>query len=301
MTSCARDASKSEYSLLVGDERMSRDGAWISRTAMLVAGYRARATAAPHAVCRDEWAARLAGDEGVKLSERMDTLFPTGELWLAIRTRVIDEEVTRSIAAGVRQIVILGAGLDTRAARLAHEGVRFFEVDRVEMQREKLSRLKLLRDYPMSAATYVSCNFETESFVAQLAGSGFSVKEPALFVWEGVVYYLTEPAVRSTLVTISKECDPHAAVIFDYVGKKLVEGRVRDLDDLGMRGMVADLGEPLHFGIDHPIPLLYECGFRKVRVTSFDEACLNLTGTYDRARKFRFQGLVLASREREFG
>jgi len=55
------------------------------------------------------------------------------------------------------------------------------------------------------------------------------------------------------------------------------------------------MGEPLLFGTDHAIPLLHEVGFRKAHVTSFDEIALNLTGTYDRARTFRFQHVVLAS------
>lgn len=58
------------------------------------------------------------------------------------------------------------------------------------------------------------------------------------------------------------------------------------------------LGERIVFGTNDPLPMLYEEGFRHVRSVSFDEACLSLTGTYDRAREFRFQRIVLASRTR---
>lgn len=266
-----------------------------SKTALLMAAYRGRATAAPNAICSDPWAETLAGDEGRELATSWDESYPYMELWTAVRTAFIDRCVRRA-SLTMRQIVLLGAGLDTRAARLAYEGVRFFEVDRAESQADKLARIGALRDYPRAAATYVSCDFEKESFLERLRACGFEPAQPALFVWEGVTPYLTEGAVRTTLRTIAERTDPESAIVFDHVRKKLVAGDVRDPIDLEPRAIVERLGEPLRFGIDDVLPLLYEEGFRRVRVQTFDEACLELTGTYERARKFRFQGLVVASR-----
>ena len=59
--------------------------------------------------------------------------------------------------------------------------------------------------------------------------------------------------------------------------------------------LVERLGEPIRFGTDDPLPLLYESGFRHVRTSSFDEMCLSLTGTYERDRAFRFQHIALCS------
>lgn len=276
---------------------MPRSGEDASRTARLVAGYRARATARPDGVCADAWAKDLAGEEGIELSRRMDAVFPSGELWVAVRTAFIDAEVRRLTAGegGAGQVVILGAGLDTRAVRLAAPGVRYFEVDHPATQDDKLTRLRALRAYPLDAATYVSCDFETEDFVERLVARGYYAAAPGLFVWEGVTYYLSEDAVRATLGRIARGCHPKTWVLFDHVRSALVEGRVRDPADLATRELVRDLGEPLRFGIDDALPLLYDEGYRWVRTTSFDEACLSLTGTYDRSRKFRFQSLVLAS------
>ncbi len=108
--------------------------------------------------------------------------------------------------------------------------------------------------------------------------------------------YLTEAAVRATLRRIAKGTHPASVVVFDHLRKKIVAGDVREKKDLESRAFVADLGEPLRFGIDYPLPLLYEEGFRRVRALTFDEICLDLTATYDRERAFRFQGIVLASR-----
>jgi methyltransferase (TIGR00027 family) len=269
------------------------DAAAPSRTALLVAGYRARLTAAGSPLCCDPWASALAGDEGLALSRRLDASQPHMELWIGVRTRVLDLAVQRR-APGLGQVVVLGAGFDTRAARLAHTDVRFFEVDTPGTQAHKRRRVAQLEGYPVEAATYVPCDFEHQDFLTQLTEAGFDTARPALILWEGVTYYLSEAAVRATLHRIAARCHPATTVLFDYVRRNMAEGQVRDADDRQTHRMVADLGEPFRFGTNDVLPLLYEEGFRHVRTTSFDEACLNLTGTYDRRRKFRFQLLALA-------
>jgi methyltransferase (TIGR00027 family) len=279
-----------------------------SRTALLVAAYRARASVPPPdgpGLCHDPWAAALAGPEGLALAARFDPIFPEGDLWLGLRTAHLDAEVLRLTAGaeGRSQVVILGAGLDTRAARLGHaaggtpDGRHFFEVDHPATQAEKRARLAGLDGYPGDAATtYVGCDFESEDFLERLVASGFRPDQPAVVLWEGVSYYLTEAAVRTTLGRIATSCHPRTVLLFDYVQRKLVEGRTRDADDLATRDLVAELGEPFRFGINDLLPLVYEQGFRYLRTISFDEICLERTGTYLRSRKFRFQLIATTSR-----
>jgi methyltransferase (TIGR00027 family) len=268
-----------------------------STTALMVAAYRGRATARRDAVCDDPWASALAGDEGREVARRYDEAFAHMELWIALRTAFLDARV-RSLTGPVgeiRQVVLLGAGFDTRAARLARDGVRFFEVDREETQEVKLARLAQLPGYPVSNATYVTCDFERQDFLDRLAGSGYRMGEPALFLWEGVAAYLTESAVRATLLRVAVGAHPGSVVVFDHLRRRIVSGEVHDVKDHMSREFVAELGEPLRFGIDYPLPLLYEEGFRRVRMLTFDEIALDLTGTYERNRAFRFQGIVVAS------
>jgi methyltransferase (TIGR00027 family) len=161
----------------------------------MVAAYRGRATARPEPLCVDPWAAALAGEEGDAIARRFDAGFPHMELWIAVRTAYLDDKV-RQLGAhpfDVRQVVILGAGLDTRAARLASPGVRFFEVDQPATQADKLERLRTLHAYPIGAANYVSCDFEHEDFLDRLASVGFRADEPATILWEGVVPYRPSP------------------------------------------------------------------------------------------------------------
>lgn len=260
----------------------------------MVAAYRARASASDTPLCSDPWAKSLAGEDGYELADKLDKVFPPMELWVAVRTAILDRLVERFTTGegAAKQVVVLGAGFDTRAARLARSGLSFFEVDHPSTQAEKASRLSRLEGYPIDAAKKAPCDFERDDFLSALTSAGLDTSAPALFLWEGVTPYLPEAAVRATLRRIAEGTHPRSIVIFDHL-QKLKPERV----DPSHR-FVEGIGEKVVFGTNDPLPMLYEEGFREVRSLSFDEACLSLTGTYERAREFRFQKLAFARRER---
>jgi methyltransferase (TIGR00027 family) len=194
--------------------------------------------------------------------------------------------------------VILGAGLDSRAARLARPGVRFFEVDQPASQRDKLERIARIDGYPRDAATHVACDFEKDDFLERLTAAGFATDAPALIVWEGVTPYLQETAIRATLRRIAHGCHARTTLVFDHLTKAFVEGKPKSEADAKSHDLVAALGERFVFGSNDPVPMLYEEGFRHVRSVSFDELALSYTGTYERERAFRFSRIVVASRTR---
>ena len=265
-----------------------------SKTAVLVAAYRGRATVAANALCDDPFAARLAGDEGLALAAHFDTLLPHMELWIALRTAELDAHVRAAQEAGVPQVVLLGAGLDTRAARLARNGVRYFEVDHPASLADRNRRLASLPDYPEAPSTQVACDFEQGDFVERLRTAGFDAARPAVIVWEGVSYYLSESAVRATLRRVAEDCHPQSAILFDLFGKKLVQSDASAGSVPTPGAGLAALGEPLRWGSNDVLPLCYELGYRWVRVTSFDELALRRTGTYVRERAWRFQSIAEA-------
>jgi methyltransferase (TIGR00027 family) len=268
-----------------------------SKTALMVAAYRARASRRVDPICSDPWANGLAGAVGLELSIAFDRHFAHMELWIALRTAFLDAQVSHATDRGVAQVVLLGAGFDARAARLARPGVRFFEVDHPATQAEKRARLAELPGYPADAAAFVSCDFESgQDFVDQLSAAGFDTGSPAVIVWEGVVAYLSEAAVRGTLRRVTEALHEDSPIYFDYVGRRLAEGERIKESDHGARDEVSRLGEPIRFGTNDPLPMLAECGFRHVRTVSFDQLALSYTGTYDRERMFRFQGMCAASR-----
>lgn len=149
--------------------------------------------------------------------------------------------------------------------------------------------------YPVDAARYVPCDFEREDPVDRLVANGFSTTEPALVIWEGVVMYLTDPAIRATATRLATGLDPRSLVAFDFVGKKLAAGQDLDATAAQTRSFVGELGEPIRHGSDDILPLLVECGFRWVRSLDFNELALELLGDYQRDRLFRFQHLALAA------
>ena len=266
----------------------------------MVAAYRGRASSGPDPVCDDPWALRMAGPEGEELSRRWDEHSPSMELWMGLRTRYLDDCVVRSLDRGVRQVVILGAGLDTRAARLARDGVRFFELDQSASQADKRERISRFAGYPADAATFVPCDFETDDFVERLATAGLDLAAPSLVLWEGVIYYLAEAAARSTLSRVASEFAPGSLLVFDYLNTKMARSSPKlRAEDRAMKGIIDELGEPMQFGIDDPTPLLRECGYRFLRTVSFDELALEYTGTYARERFFRFQSIALSSASRD--
>lgn len=267
-----------------------------SKTALMVCAYRARASRWPKPLFVDRWAEAIAGADGHDIARRLDARFPPMELWLALRVAYLDRLVGLAVdRLSIRQVVILGAGYDTRAARLPRAGVTFFEVDHPATQAAKRERLASLPDYPVDSATYVTCNFEREDPIDRLVATGFAAREPALVIWEGVVPYLTEGAVRATASRLAAGLDPRSLVAFDFVGKKFATGEVKSESDRETRAYVGELGEPIRFGTDDVLPLLVECGFRWVRSLDFNELALEFVGDYQRDRQFRFQHLALAA------
>jgi methyltransferase (TIGR00027 family) len=262
----------------------------------MVCAYRARASRWPKPLFVDPWAEQIAGSEGHAIAKDLDARFPPMEIWLALRVAYLDRLVGLAVdKLSVRQVVILGAGYDTRAARLPRAGVTFFEVDHPATQASKREQLARLDNYPVDAARYVSCNFEREDPIERLVANGFDTREAALVIWEGVVPYLTEPAVRATATRLATGLDPRSLVAFDFVGKKFAAGTSISEKDQATRAMVGELGEPIRYGTDDILPMLYDSGFRWVRSLDFNELALEMLGDYVRDRQFRFQHLALAA------
>src|SRR5580704_2024908 len=123
-----------------------------SKTALMVCAYRARASKWGKPIIIDPWAEAIAGAEGEAIARALDAKFPAMEQWLALRVAYLDRLVQLAIdELSIRQVVILGAGYDTRAARLPRAGTTYFEVDHPATQAAKRERLAGLARYPVDA------------------------------------------------------------------------------------------------------------------------------------------------------
>src|SRR5438270_10697149 len=109
--------------------------------------------------------------------------------YLRARTAFFDRVVVRALDAGMSQVVIAAAGYDGRALRFAKPGVRWFELDHPDTQRDKRQRLQRLA-IDAGHITFVAADFTTDDVAAALLGAGFDVSMPALFLLEGVAVYL---------------------------------------------------------------------------------------------------------------
>jgi methyltransferase (TIGR00027 family) len=137
-------------------------------------------------------------------------------LFIAARSRFSEDTLSAVVARGVRQVVVLGAGLDTFALRNPHasQGVRVFEVDYPATQSWKRECFQQAGFAVPASLTFAPVDFERQSLAEGLAAAGFQADRPAFFQWLGVVPYLSRDAIGVTLDFIAGV--PDSTVVFDY-------------------------------------------------------------------------------------
>jgi methyltransferase (TIGR00027 family) len=141
------------------------------------------------------------------------------------RARFIDDAVQAALSQGIEQVVILGAGLDTRPYRLASlERVKVFEVDLPSVQEDKKKKLQKHFGRLPEHVTFIPIDFDTQSLEVVLTRTAFDSSKPAVFVCEGVTQYLSVEAVRWTLAFVG-ESAPGSILVFTYVLKSIIERR----------------------------------------------------------------------------
>lgn len=168
---------------------------------------------------------------------------------VSLRSAAIDEALAGALAAGARQLVVLGAGLDGRAWRLpALREVTVLEVDHPATQAGK--RRRVAGRTPLAAhVRFVAVDFERDALGERLAASGHDPLVPTAWIWEGVTPYLHPPAIEGTLAVVGARSAVGSRLLVSYAVPKLVPWDVPGLDTL-TEAMFAALGEPLHGAMD---------------------------------------------------
>ncbi len=163
----------------------------------------------------------------------------------ALRMAAVDRAVTTAVDDGAGQVVVVGAGFDTRAWRLpVLGGLRVVEVDLPTIQRLKVARLTDVD--PVADVSFVAADLATTSLDDALATSGHAVDVRTTWVWEAVAPYLPPTAVTSALQAMADRSAPGSHLIMTYAHPDLVGGPAlgRLLSPIA-RGVFAGLGEPL--------------------------------------------------------
>src|SRR5262249_52440962 len=137
--------------------------------------------------------------------------------FVVVRSRFAEDTLRAATDQGVRQYVVLGAGLDTFAYRNPRADVRVFEVDHPDTQAWKRDLLARTGIAIPEGVTHVPIDFQAQSLGEGLAAHGFRTDVPAFFSWLGVTMYLADAAVRSTLAWVAQANAPGSGIVFDYV------------------------------------------------------------------------------------
>ena len=193
----------------------------VASTALWMAAIRARETARPDRLFEDPLAEVLAGPEGVALMEEMEAGLPDNPA-IPIRTRYVDERLRTMVTReAVAQVVLVGAGMDTRAFRQGlPASVVVFEVDKPAMLELKEQRLDLVgtRARPTCQRRVVPADLAGR-FDRLLVSAGFDAGRPAAFVAEGLLGYLDEAQVHRLLGILAGLAAAGSALLADVSGR----------------------------------------------------------------------------------
>jgi methyltransferase (TIGR00027 family) len=196
------------------------------------------------------------------LCRYIDYRWPGSRTSVIARTRLIDHYVTSALASGVSQVVLLGAGFDTRAYRLAGaERVRFFEVDHPNTLAVKKANVRRSIGTLPEHVKYIAMNFQHDSARQALGAVGFDPLGRSLFLWEGVSNYLSEESVRATLSFISGIAEG-TQLVFTYVDEAVLRNPATFAGGREIQQTIAKIEEPWTFGIrpDSAAEFLRGCG-----------------------------------------
>jgi methyltransferase (TIGR00027 family) len=171
------------------------------------------------------------------------------------RTHKIDQALQEMAAKGLDQVVVLGAGFDTRAYRFAETmpRIRFFELDLPATIERKRQMVKDAIGRVPDGVAYAPIDFNTETIEEALVRVGYYPEKKTFFVWEGVTMYISEDAVKNTLAFIATRSAPGSEVVFDYM---MAGVAAKDWDRYPQARILATLcalhGEPWIFGFPEP-------------------------------------------------
>jgi methyltransferase (TIGR00027 family) len=195
--------------------------------------------------------------------------------FLVARCRYMDDLLQEDLDEGLQQLVILGAGFDSRAYRCEQlkQGVKVFEVDHPATQEVKIKKVRSILGELPEYVNYVSLDFNRETLEQRLFECGYNEQLKTMFIWEGVVMYLNQQAVESTLAFVAEHSGSGSLVVFDYIYHALLDGTVKHGEVSRIRRARRFSGEGLTYSFSEGEveKFLQRKGFRQVKDISSEE------------------------------
>lgn len=204
-----------------------------------------------------ETAPRLTSMVKVPLLRRLaprvaETLLP-GSYWFEIaRVKHMDGVLRKELAAGTQQVVILGAGFDSRAYRFAERlaGIPTFEVDHPATASVKRARVHAIFGALPPHVRYVDVDLNVNGQLEErLRAAGYRRELRTLVIWSGVTPYMGAEGVDAVLLWLLHNAAPGSSIVFDYAYREAVEGTTYFYGAPQLLQRVAEGGEPLRFGV----------------------------------------------------
>ena len=185
---------------------------------------------------------------GPLVPRAIDRRWPGPRVSAVVRTRVIDEALEEALKDGVRQLILLGAGYDSRAQRIAaSRSVRTYEVDHPTTQAQKVERLREMRA-DRATIDFVPVDFDREDLGTALLAAGYDTSAPQLRRLGGRHQLPHRGGGRRDFRWFAASAAPGSRIAFTYVHRGLLDGSERFADSGAWVGAVQDAGEPFTFG-----------------------------------------------------
>jgi methyltransferase (TIGR00027 family) len=225
---------------------------------------------------------------GKAVCEIIDRRWPGARTSVAARTRLIDDTICGLPEGDLRQMVILGAGFDSRPYRLERlSSVRVFEVDHPDTQVAKQRALRRVLEAMPENVTFVPSDFNLVELTETMAASGYERSLPTVILWEGVSNYLTERAVDATLRWCAGT-SRRSSLLFTYVHSDVLARPDMYAGATRLHATLDKLGEQLSFGMDpgdmgaylaeRGLDLLWDIGASDYRARYLGERAKSIVG-----------------------
>ena len=169
-------------------------------------------------------------------------------------SRHIDDLLKKGAQSGLRQVVNVGAGFDSRPYRFSREmpGIHFFEIELPYTSARKQAAVKSLLGELPANVTYIPAEYRTRHFINTLKRAGFDEKARTLFLWENNSAYMDPKVMDVTLRYIAQRTNPKNRVVMTYIPEAFVRGEYGKMGWVRFRELRARAaGEPWKFGIPH--------------------------------------------------
>ncbi len=218
----------------------------VSGTAFVVAEFRAEENRAATPLYKDSVVGLFLSEESRNAAGRVAASFPPVKDLVKIRTKYFDDTLEKQILSKFRQVVILGAGLDTRAVRKQSAGVTYFEID--DAATLKLKQTCYEQQGIDANVKFIPGNYVTDGMIDLLRKNDFDFDLPTYFIWEGNTMYLPLDSVKDILMQLRRYVT-RFRLSFDYMAEAVISKTTGDPGITRLVESFASMGAPWLSGI----------------------------------------------------